>query len=213
VKTASHYTFSGAGRICISLGAPRGAPGGYRMFKALAPSRDILKADLNRDDYAVRYRAEILDKLDPQQTWDELHRLAGGAEPVLQCFEKPPFTYCNFCHRRMVADWFKETLGHDVDEIEPETPADKQRNAAARLAASQAEQSKLGLQRTAIPTRRAVEAVRAEIDAFWQRVCAALFIPRTWSWMGLPDRVRDLMDSTDLDEWTALQARYREVDA
>jgi hypothetical protein len=43
--------------------------------------------------------------------WGELHRLAvhrlaGGAEPVLLCWERPPFTADNWCHRRMVAAWF-----------------------------------------------------------------------------------------------------------
>lgn len=115
MKTASHFTYSGPGRISISRGQPRGAPAGYRVFKTLAPEGAILK--LPRPQYTVFFMAQLA-KLDPQATWDTLHELAGGAEPVLQCFEKPPFTATNWCHRRMVAEWFAETLGHQVDEIE-----------------------------------------------------------------------------------------------
>jgi hypothetical protein len=63
--------------------------------------------------------AAILAKLDARATWDELHRLAGGAEPVLLCFESLPFTEGNFCHRRRVASWFKCELGEDVPEYDP----------------------------------------------------------------------------------------------
>jgi hypothetical protein len=56
--------------------------------------------------------------LDPQQTWDQLHELAAGAEPVLLCWEQPPFTESNFCHRRMAATWFRRELGEVVDELQ-----------------------------------------------------------------------------------------------
>ena len=115
MKTASHFTFSGNGRIVISLGNPRGVPGGYRMFKALAPDREWMNAPL------AEYRQRFLDKLsklDVQATWERLHELAGeGNEPVLQCFEKPPFTASNWCHRRLVAAFFEERLGVKVPEV------------------------------------------------------------------------------------------------
>lgn len=59
-----------------------------------------------------------LGTLSPNDIWAELHRLAGDAEPVLQCFEKPPLDECNFCHRRMVAEWFEKSLGVTVPELE-----------------------------------------------------------------------------------------------
>jgi hypothetical protein len=54
------------------------------------------------------------------------------AEPVLLCYEVPPFTAPqpiaqaglttigrqNWCHRRLVAVWFQETLGIEVAELE-----------------------------------------------------------------------------------------------
>ena len=211
MKTASHYTFSGPGRICISLGAPRGAPGGYRIFKKLAPTREILKIH-DQEEYRRRFRAEVLGPLDPKATWDELHRLANGAEPVLQCFERPPFTADNWCHRRMVADWFAETLGVMVDELEPESMDQRRRHADDRARAKMAP----GLsdeRRSLLIVRPLVNAIRSEIDTFWKLVCRRLGAERTWTWMGLPDRIRERMTTTELGEWDALQERYRWVDA
>lgn len=115
MKTASHFSYNGEGRVVISLSAPRGAKAGYRIFRALAPKKEWMHSV--PAIYIPRYRDEILAPLDPQQVWDKLHELAGGAEPVIQCFERPPFNTKNWCHRRLVSQWFKQTLGHDVPEI------------------------------------------------------------------------------------------------
>lgn len=118
MKTASHFTYTGPGRVVISLGNPRGVPGGYRRYAPLMPKRDMLRLD--HDDYHPRFVADILDPLDPAQVWRELHALHGeGIEPVLQCFERPPLDRRNFCHRRMVAAWFEQRLGVSVPEFEP----------------------------------------------------------------------------------------------
>jgi hypothetical protein len=120
MKTASHYTYFGPGRVVISIGNPRGIPGGYRMFKKLAPQREWMHAPLA--EYKPLFKRFILDPLDPQKTWDEIHALVPpGVEPVIACFEKPPFSDSNFCHRRQVAEWFEATLGHKVDEL-PASP-------------------------------------------------------------------------------------------
>jgi hypothetical protein len=114
MKTASWFTWQGPGRIGISLGTPRfGVPAGYRLYRPLNPGRDFLHAPLA--EYQPRYMA-LLAGLDPRKTWDELHQLAAGAEPILLCFERPPLHANNFCHRRMVADWFKAELGEEVPE-------------------------------------------------------------------------------------------------
>jgi hypothetical protein len=115
MKTAPH-TFTGPGRISISLGWPRGAPAGYKVFKKLAPTRDMLSMT-DEKAYERLFHERVLNKLDPQKTWDELHALAGANEPVIQCFEKPPFTARNWCHRRMVARWFQRSLGKIVPEV------------------------------------------------------------------------------------------------
>ena len=81
------------------------------MFRVLAPERHTLGMDF--EEYRQHYD-DILRNLDPRATWNELHKLAGGHEPVLLCFERPPFHRNNWCHRRMVAAWFAATLNEDV---------------------------------------------------------------------------------------------------
>lgn len=122
MKTGSWRTYMGPGRIGIALGSPRGAPAGYRFYRALAPTRDMLAMD--HEAYLPRYEA-ILARLDPQRVWDEIHALAGTGEaalqiePVLMCFEKPPFGPANWCHRRLAAAWFEQALGVVVEEVAP----------------------------------------------------------------------------------------------
>jgi ParB/RepB/Spo0J family partition protein len=113
VKTSSWYVWRGAGRVGISVGTPRGMPAGYRLFRPLNPRREMLP--LPPDEYEVLYGA-ILADLDPQATWDRLHELAGGAEPVLLCYERDP----THCHRRLVATWLEAELGHIVPEFDPQ---------------------------------------------------------------------------------------------
>ena len=113
MKTASYFTFFGPGRVGITRGAPRHVAG-YKMFRVLAPERHTLGMDF--EEYRQHYD-DILRNLDPRATWNELHKLAGGHEPVLLCFERPPFHRNNWCHRRMVAAWFAATLNEDVEEF------------------------------------------------------------------------------------------------
>ena len=114
MKTASYFTYDGPGRIGITVGSPRGIPAGYRFYRNLAPRRDMLK--MTTADYTREFDA-ILNALDPQGVWDELHDLTGGHEPVLLCFERPPFSSSNWCHRRLVANWFLATLDEEVPEF------------------------------------------------------------------------------------------------
>ena len=37
---------------------------------------------------------------------EDLQQLSGEDEPVMLCFEQLPFNDDNWCHRRMVAEWF-----------------------------------------------------------------------------------------------------------
>lgn len=121
MKTSSWMTVGATpGRVGISLGTPRGQPAGFRLYRALAPTRDMLHLD-DLSAYEPRYQA-ILDALDAQKVWDDLHALAGkdasGAqvEPIMLCFEKPPFTRVNFCHRRLAARWLEQKLGVEIPE-------------------------------------------------------------------------------------------------
>lgn len=114
MKTSSLLTYQGEGRIVISRTAMRGMKAGYRIFKTLAPGEYFRTA--TKEEYTKLFYAHLAT-LDPVEIWEKLHDLAGGAEPVLLCYEKPPFTDTNWCHRRMVADWFEKELGHKVEEL------------------------------------------------------------------------------------------------
>ncbi len=51
--------------------------------------------------------------------------LADPHEPVLLCWERPPFSETTWCHRRLVAAWLERELGLIVPEVEPHPrPAD-----------------------------------------------------------------------------------------
>mgnify|MGYP003858050031 CR=1 FL=1 len=116
MKTSSFYLYSGPGRISIARSSPRRVAAGFRIFKPLAPGSWLFDpAYREYTTYRARYFSEILGPLDPQDTWERLHALAGGEEPVLLCHEhlqKPG----EWCHRRLVAEWFADTLGHEVAE-------------------------------------------------------------------------------------------------
>ena len=115
VKTSCFSCYRGPGRIGISVGRPRGEKWTeYEVYPALAPERAWL--GLPYEEYRPLY-LERLQALDAQQVWDELHRLVPGQEPVLLCFEEPPLTAENWCHRRMVAEWFRDGLGVEVAEM------------------------------------------------------------------------------------------------
>ena len=113
--TASFFTYAGPGRVSIARYAPRGFKG-IPAYPPLAPAGDMLR--MPRESYLPRYAA-ILADLDPRRVWEDLHRLAGDCEPVLLCWERPPFGADRWCHRRLVADWFARELGASVPEYGP----------------------------------------------------------------------------------------------
>jgi len=121
MKTSSWLTVGAMpGRIGISVGSPRGQPAGYRFYRPLAPERAWLHEPL--EVYRPLYQAKLA-ALDPQKVWDDIHALAGKdadgrqIEPVLLCFEVPPWTATNWCHRRLAAAYLQERLGVTVPEL------------------------------------------------------------------------------------------------
>ncbi|MDP3761519.1 MAG: DUF488 family protein [Ramlibacter sp.] len=115
MKTASFFTFSGPGRISIARYAPRNVPAGFRIYRPLAPGPWFNSVDERR--YRELYLRQLA-QLDARAVVEELEALAGaGVEPVLLCYERPPFTATNWCHRRMVSEWFGRELGVDVPEV------------------------------------------------------------------------------------------------
>ena len=117
MKTSSFYLYSGDGRVSIANTAPRRVTAGFRIYRALAPGKWLFDPVYkNYATYRERYFSEILAPLDAQKVWDDLHMLAGGYEPVLLCHEHLLKTG-DWCHRRMVAEWFEERLGMTVPEM------------------------------------------------------------------------------------------------
>ena len=121
MKTASFFTYFGPGRISIARFAPRGMQG-FRVYRALAPGPWFNTTPYTQ--YVALY-SEQLAKLDAAQVRSHLIALAAPAEPVLLCWERPPFALPsaadpkgNWCHRTMVAAWFKRELGEILTEVE-----------------------------------------------------------------------------------------------
>jgi hypothetical protein len=127
MKTGS-WSSAGAmpGRVGICLWAPRGAIAGFRLYRPLAPTKEMLK--MSRAQYVPLYEA-ILAKLDPQKVWDDVHALAGKdaagqqIEPIMLCWERPPWTANNWCHRTMAAAFLEKHLGVKIPELNFEQAA------------------------------------------------------------------------------------------
>ena len=127
LKTGCFFTYDGPGRISIARFAPRDIPDGYHVFKLLAPRRWLNSTSRGEFEEQFNYH---LRTLDPVKIWIRLHELAGTAavhspvgdevsqlEPILLCWERCPLDHSNWCHRRLVARWFLDTLGKDVSEL------------------------------------------------------------------------------------------------
>lgn len=124
VMTASWFTRLPAGfkRIGISRGTPRGQPGGFKLFKPLAPGPWF--NSVGPLEYDRLYRGEILGALQPAKVMDQLQEMAGADIPVLLCFETAGSG--QWCHRAMAARWLAEHLGEPVPEFGHETiPQDR----------------------------------------------------------------------------------------
>ncbi|WP_237929960.1 hypothetical protein [Buttiauxella sp. S19-1] len=115
MKTSCFSLYRGEGRISIARYAPRNTPAGYRTYQKLAPGNWFNSVSTSR--YIELFQSEILAKLNPEHVWNELHVITGGVEPVLLCWEKPG----EFCHRQLVARWFRRELGIAVEEYDPHT--------------------------------------------------------------------------------------------
>ena len=82
-----------------------------RQYKKLAPKYWFFakyKEDGDADYYVEQYYYEVLAKLDAQQVYEEL-----GENAILCCWEDR-----GFCHRFVVADWFKVELGIIIEELD-----------------------------------------------------------------------------------------------
>ena len=113
MKTASFFSYFGPGKISIARRAPRGFAD-FRLYRELAPGPWF--NSVSYEAYLTLFNKQLAE-LDPQQTFDALVALVAPAEPVLLCWERPPLSPENWCHRRMVAAWFERTLSVAVPEL------------------------------------------------------------------------------------------------
>jgi hypothetical protein len=114
MKTASFFTYFGEGRVSIARATPRKIKPGYKVYRNLAPGPWF--NSVTRPQYEKLYFAQLA-KLNAQDVAVELEALVAPHEPVLLCWERPPFTADNWCHRSMLADWFKREAGIVLLEI------------------------------------------------------------------------------------------------
>jgi len=80
-------------------------PSGQSINQEIRIKNIIQKAE---ELYIKNYQKEVLDKLNPQQVYEEL-----GEDAVLLCWEKTG----QFCHRHLVAKWLEKELGVKITEL------------------------------------------------------------------------------------------------
>jgi hypothetical protein len=81
-----------------------------RRYPALVPPDPVLRAYLKDHDetrYVEAYQAQVLDRLDHAQVYQDL-----GENAILLCHCGPG----KFCHRRLVAAWLESALGIEIPE-------------------------------------------------------------------------------------------------
>ena len=77
------------------------------QYKKLAPKYGFFmkwKQDHDNDYYIEHFQEEVLDQLDISDVLINLYSLSDDKNIALVCYEKPT----DFCHRHLVAKWFKE---------------------------------------------------------------------------------------------------------
>lgn len=80
-----------------------------KEYKILAPKysffSDYKKGLITSEDYTRLYNEQILNKLNFERVYAELTNLHKSVDEItLLCYEKPN----DFCHRHLVACWFKQ---------------------------------------------------------------------------------------------------------
>ena len=104
------------GVISISL-----LPSGFDFvkfeYKALAPNwklKELFRKNKIDEVFFIKQYYNQLNLLDPKSTFDHLISIADGNEPILMTHGNKT----KFCHRHLVAQWFSDKLGIDIQEYE-----------------------------------------------------------------------------------------------
>ena len=93
---------------------------GGPQFKVLAPPWALVNMahkGLSHELYSKEFHRLVLANLDPREVYDAI-AAEHGDDVTLMCFEKLE-SPGDFCHRRMVADWFQDNLKIEVPEWQP----------------------------------------------------------------------------------------------
>ena len=102
--------------VGISRFAPRFVTG-VKTYIALAPDKELLNwaksGSLNEGQFSKLFSARILDKLNPQEVFNDLRELGNGKDVAIVCYEKIP----DWCHRHHVARWLRDSLGILIEEF------------------------------------------------------------------------------------------------
>lgn len=100
---------------CVSISSrnPTEFKGGW--YKPLSPDPSFLvpylRGRTTKEEYTTEY-LKLLSKLDAKEVYHQLSVLF-GEDCILLCYELPG----EFCHRRLVAAWFKQELGIEIEEL------------------------------------------------------------------------------------------------
>ena len=117
--TSSYKNFNTDLYQTYSISGDRGKVENYKgkCYPKLAPKKEFWKVwhdnigkiseEENTKYYIEQYYKEVLSKLDPMETYEELKY------DVLLCYEEPE----EFCHRHIVAEWFNLLLDVKVPEV------------------------------------------------------------------------------------------------
>ena len=111
IQTSYFALYKGPNAVSIALKTPTWY-GLCDTYPKLFPHWSFLKQykqDKNEEAYVEQYYSKVLNKLDPQQVYEELDG------KTLLCWEKSG----EFCHRRLVAEWLEKNLGVQVPEYTP----------------------------------------------------------------------------------------------
>ena len=108
VKTSYFSKYKLSNGVSIARGTPNWFSGKCeeRLFPTWEMINDIKSKKISEEEYIDLYYNIILSKLNPSEIYEK-HK-----DSVLLCWEK----IGEFCHRRIVASWIKETIGIEVEE-------------------------------------------------------------------------------------------------
>ena len=119
VTTSSYKYFKDGRYLTCSISGDRGKKARYtgKCFPELAPKLSFWKIwhenigkiseEENNRYYVEEYYKQVLSKLDPQEIYGKLEYC------ILLCYEEGT----EFCHRHIVAEWFKILLGVEIPEV------------------------------------------------------------------------------------------------